>query len=142
HVVSSQNCNVQAQMRARARSIKFAWSQKYEVGGAYGTDGSQNTSIAKQSLPGVGSMNPDKSGAENGGWYTLLFNTPISSDIQAQQPHITKQPGPGVNNDSMRDLRVGFDLIDTISTGSNAKLETGLFTVDRIEIRKYDLVGD
>ena len=41
-----------------------------------------NNAIAQQMLPGVGCQNPDKTGGEAGGWYTLLIHTPMSADIR------------------------------------------------------------
>jgi hypothetical protein len=57
-------------------------------------------------------------------------------------PNIVNEPGPGVNAISRRDLRVGFDLLDTLSPPPNNQYEAGNFTVDRIEIRSYPLVAD
>ena len=142
HVTSASNANANPQVRLRGRSIKYMWSQKYEIGGAFATNGAANTLIAQQTLPGVGSMNPDRDAEENGGWYTVLMHTPMSPDIQAQQQAIGAQPGPGVNATSLRDLRVGFDLIDSLSGGANRGLESGVVTLDRIEVRAYDLVPD
>jgi hypothetical protein len=150
HVTSTTNSNTNPQLRLRARTIRYAWSQKFEIGGAFSA-GPINNTIAAQSLPGVGCLNPDKMGAEtNGGWYTLVFHTPMSLDIRAdgtgdlaaRMPNITAEPGPGVNAISRRDLRVGFDLLDTLSPPPNNQYEAGNFTVDRIEIRSYPLVAD
>jgi hypothetical protein len=150
HVTSTTNSNTNPQLRLRARTIRFAWSQKFEIGGAFSA-GPTNNTIAAQSLPGVGCLNPDKIAAEtNGGWYTLIFHTPMSLDIRAdgtgdlaaRMPNIVNEPGPGVNAISRRDLRVGFDLLDTLSPPPNNQYEAGNFTVDRIEIRSYPLVAD
>lgn len=151
HVTSTQNSNLNTGIRFRGRSIKFAWSQKYEISGAFAA-GTVNNSIAQQALPGIGCMNPDKNGNENGGWYTLLMNTPMSPEIRPEfdegasieqrMPNIAAQPGPGDPNPSRRDLRVGVDMIDTYSQHPNNRAEKGNFTVDRIEVRTYPLVSD
>jgi hypothetical protein len=150
HVTSTSNANRNPQLRLRGRSIRYAWSQKLEIGGALAA-GTINNTIAGQSLPGIGGENPDKLGSEtNGGWYTMIFHTPMSLDIRpdatgdlaARMPHIAAEPGPGQNVTSRRDLRVGFDLIDTLSGPPLGTLEAGNFTVDRIEIRSYDLVNE
>ena len=150
HVTSTSNANRNPQLRLRGRSIRYAWSQKLEIGGALAA-GTINNTIAGQSLPGIGCANPDKLGGEaNGGWYTMIFHTPMSLDIRpdatgdlaARMPHIAAEPGPGQDVTSRRDLRVGFDLIDTLSGPPLGLLEAGNFTVDRIEIRSYDLVNE
>lgn len=150
HVTSSSPSNRNPQLRLRARSIRFAWSQKLEIGGALSA-GSINNTIAAESLPGVGCLNPERIGSEtNGGWYTMIFHTPMSLDIRsdgsgdlaARMPNIWNEPGPGANALSRRDLRVGFDLLDTLSPPPNGLLEEGNFTIDRIEIRAYTLVAD
>ena len=159
HLTSTQQVNQQSQFRLRARSVKFAWSQKFEVGGAWATDGgktyplNQNNSIAQQALPGTGTENPDTSGTEtNGGWYTMIVQTPMSVDIRPEfpagtplavrMPVLAAQPGPGENVPSRRDLLFGLDLVDTLSAGAGRYLEQGNVTLDRIEVRVFDLVPD
>ncbi|MCX7719104.1 MAG: hypothetical protein N2111_11985 [Candidatus Sumerlaeaceae bacterium] len=158
HLTSTQQVNRQAQIRLRARTNKFGWSQKFEIGGAWGTGGglyplNANNSIAQQSLPGVGCQNPDqRTPGEPGGWYHMIMHTPLSSDIRAEHPpgtpitttmpHLSSQPGPGVNSASRRDLFLGLDLVDTISGGNGRFLEAGHVTLDATEIRWQALVDD
>ena len=159
HLTSAQYTNRQAQIRLRCRAIKFGWSQKFEIGGAWGTGGgstyplNQNNSVAQQALPGVGCENPDQlSTGEAGGWYTLLMATPMSPGIRPElpaaaplslrMPAITAQPGPGVASASRRDLLLGVDLVDTLSAGAGRFLEQGSVTVDRVEVRAFGLVPD
>ena len=149
HLVSTQQSYLNAQVRMRARSVKFAWVHKFEIGGANGA-GVENNALAQGMLPGIGCQNPDTDGNENGGWYSLLFQSPLNEDIRPESfgpiayrmPNIASQPGPGVNSDSRRDLRVGLDLLDTLSTGAGSELEAGDVTVDRIEVTEYDQVDD
>lgn len=153
HLTSTQMSNRNAEVRMRARTIRFGWSQSLEIGGAWaiGTNGaSGNAAVAGQALPGIGCLNPDKDGSENGGYYTLILTSPMSIDIRpevlgtlsARMPNISGQPGPQQAGTSIRDLRVALDLIDTYSPGVNAPLEAGNVTLDKIEIRKYPLVDD
>ena len=149
HLTSTQQSNRNAQVRLRARTVRFSWAQKVEVGGAYAA-GVANNTIAQQALPGVGSLNPDKIASEDGGWYTMVFHSPLNGDIRPESggtlglrmPNLSTQPGPGVNADSRRDLRLGLDLIDTLSFGPNAALEEGRVTVDRIVVTENYLVDD
>ena len=159
HLTSIQQTNQQAQIRLRGRTAKFGWSQKFELGGAWGTGGggtyplNANNSIAQQAVPGVGCENPDRATpGEAGGWYTMIVHTPLSIDIRPEwptgtlittrMPNLAAQPGPGVNAASRRDLLLGMDLVDTLSAGAGRFLERGNVTLDRIEVRVYDLVAD
>jgi hypothetical protein len=142
HVTSASGANTNPQFRMRARALKFMWSQKLEIGGALAA-GNANNAIAQQALPGVGSQNPDQeTPGEWGGWYTLIMHTPMSAEIQATQNYIASQPGPGADSPSMRDVKLGVDLIDTLSGNAASVQEVGWFTVDRIELRTFDLMGD
>jgi hypothetical protein len=158
HITSTQQSNQNAQIRLRARTVKFQWTQKYELGGSRATTiGSANGQIATQALPGVGCQNPDKIGTENGGWYTMLVNTPMSADIRpdvagdmsAKMPNLSKAAGPGQTTVDpsapagaiqMRDLRLGCEVVDSISW--NDSVEKGNFTIDKIEVRTFNLVDD
>ena len=78
------------------------------------------------------------------------MHTPMSIDIRPEltgplaerMPEICAQPGPGDPAESKRDLRVGFDLIDTLSGHALAWRESGNFRIDRVEVYRYDLVPD
>jgi len=159
HLTSTQLVNRQAHIRLRARAAKFAWSQKLEIGGAWGTCGGQtyprvpNNIIAQEALPGIGCANPDRTGTEAGGWYTVLMHSPLDPAIRADHPDpaapvaermplLSAEPGPGVPQPSRRDLLVGMDLIDTISSGLGRPLEQGQVTLDRIEVRIHPAVPD
>lgn len=156
HATSTVATSQQPHIRFRARTGKFSWIQKLEVGGAWaiGTDlSSPNAAIAQQALPGVGSRNPDQmNSGEAGGWYTMLFHSPLNREIRADygnvplttsMPHMMGQDGPGVNTGrTRRDINIGIDLIDSISPGPNAWREQGQLTVDRVEIRAYNRPGE
>lgn len=151
HLTSTQQSNLNAQVRMRARTGKFAWSQKFEIGGAWAA-GAANNAIAQQALPGVGSQNPDRDGEENGGWYTLLMHSPLDVGIRPEHPPGTPlagrmpvfaaQPGLTIAVPSRRDLLVGLDIVDSLSSGANGHLEAGHVTVDRIEVRSVPQVAD
>jgi hypothetical protein len=151
HVVSSQQSNLNPQLRLRVRTVRFAWTQKYEVGGAWAIDTPEHTALTRAALPGIDCENPDKwLGAENGGWYTVLMHSPLNIDIRPdmtgtlaqRMPNLMAQPGPGQPGTSLRDLKVAFDMIDTMSASTKAYLEAGNFTVDRIEVYSFDQIPD
>jgi len=151
-VTSAQQSNLNCQMRLRARTLKFAWNQKFEIGGAWPTNGVPSYTIAQQALPGVGCLNPDVGGFADGGWYTLLIQSPMNRDIRTEgavdtpltteMPNISAEPAEGTNSASKRDLRIGFDLIDTLSGGTNATLEKGNFTLREIDVWDIPQVED
>ncbi len=150
HVTSTQQSNLNPQLRLRARTVRFAWTQKHEIGGAWAIATPEHSTLAAQALPGVGCANPDKIGGEAGGWYTLLVHSPLNLDIRpdmtgplsSRMPNLSSQPGPGEPGISLRDLKVAFDVIDTMSSSSNANLEAGNFTLDRVEVYGFDLIPD
>lgn len=150
HVTSTQQSNRNPQMRLRARTIRFAWTQKYEVGGAWAIESLEHSTLAAQALPGIGSKNPDKIGGEAGGWYNLILHSPLNIDIRPdmsgtlceRMPNLCAQPGPGAGGTSLRDLKVAFDVVDTMSPSSLAYLEAGNFRVDRIEVFSFDQIPD
>jgi hypothetical protein len=151
HLTSTQQSNRQPQMRLRARAAKFAWSQKFEIGGAHAA-GAANNIIAAQALPGIGCQNPERDAAENGGWYNLLILSPLDPEIRPEfapgtpladrMPLLASQPGPTMPAPSRRDLIVGFDILDTISGGGLRHLEAGHALLDRIEVRAFRKVPD
>lgn len=150
HATSTRPASTNAMVRFRARTAKFAWVTRLEVGGAFAA-GEQNNTIAQQYLPGIGCQNPDqRTPGEPGGWYTLLVHSPLSRDIRKDQggrltplstsmPRLSAEPGPGQNAASRRDLMFGIDLIDTLSYGTPGHAEQGAVTLDRIEVQKFDL---
>lgn len=152
HMTSTQLVNHMPYVRVRARSVRFNWTQCLEINGALAAGTFTNT-MTQQLQIGVGTMNPDRNGNENGGWYTLLMNTPLSPDIRPEfpttaplsisMPHLSAQPGPGVSAPSRRDLRLGFEMLDSATLNPNAwPEENGNVTLDRIEVRVHDLVPD
>ncbi|PKO14023.1 hypothetical protein CVU37_14980, partial [candidate division BRC1 bacterium HGW-BRC1-1] len=154
HLTSTQRSDRNSQIRLRGRAVRFTWSQKYELGGAWalGGFGSPNNTIAQQALPGIGCLNPDNAGTTNGGWYTMLMHSPMNVDIRPEfptgtplatrMPQLVAQPGPGVNAPSLRDLRFGLDIVDTITFNAQSSFEQGNVTVDRIEVTEFPLVQD
>ena len=61
---------------------------------------------------------------------------------RAHAEHRGQDTGPGVTAASRRDLLFGMDLVDTLSAGAGRFLEQGNVTLDRIEVRVFDIVPD
>jgi len=82
----------------------------------------------------------------------MHFHTPLdrkirpefapADTIETRMPILANQPGPGVNAPSRRDIILGADLVDTLSPSIVRDREKGNFTIDRIEIREYDLLRE
>jgi hypothetical protein len=145
HMTSTRQTNLQSQIRLRSKSARFNWSQKLEIGSAWPSNNATVQQIAQQTLPGVGTANPD------GGWYHMILHTPLSGDIRAdiagpittKMPLLSAAPGPGSTTaDLRRAVQIGVDLVDTISANANAPLEQGLFVIDEVQIRTHNLVAD
>lgn len=152
HMTSTVPTNRQAIIRLRARTVRWGWNNTIYMGGAYAA-GATNNAIAQELLPGVGSLNPDKrTPGENGGWYTMIFHTPLDpairpefpsdSPLSQRMPKLMAEPGPGVDAPSFLDLKLGADVIDTLDFASGSQLEHGNVTIDRIEIRSHPRVPD
>ncbi|MEI7634232.1 MAG: hypothetical protein WCK47_08135 [bacterium] len=154
HLTSTQQLNSQSQIRMRARGIGFAWSQKLEVGGAQAA-GSYSNAMAQEVVPGVGSLNPDKlTPGENGGWYTMIMQTALSQDIRPdvpgstiaeKMPLISALPGSGSPSFAPgkdRAIRMGIDILNTISGGPLKNQEKGNVLIDKLELRVYNLAID
>jgi uncharacterized repeat protein (TIGR01451 family) len=152
HVTSTRATSDQAWLWLSQRSVKFGYTQFLQLAGGHGSNGAANLALIHQSVPGVGCENPDKDGSENGGWYTVLMNTPMSRDIRPEfapgvalsvrMPQITGLPGPGENSASNRDVKLAASIYDSTSAGTGAANEAGLFTIDRIEVSSFPQVQD
>lgn len=153
HVTSTQSTTNQAWIWLSQRTIKFAYSQTLELAGGRSSSNPSSIALARQSIPGVGCLNPDKISTENGGWYTSLMNSPMHTDIRPEfpdgtglstrMPNISAMPAFGVNSASNRDLKLGASTYDTISNAvSGAAFEQGLHTIDRIEVREFNQIDE
>ena len=132
HLTSTQQSNLNAQIRMRARSVKFMFTHKLEVGGAWATGPgtvTSNNAIAQQTLPGIGTQTPPRDAGGTGGWYTQLVNTPLDTAIRPEfdgvplpqrMPNLAAEPGPQQPGRSfpfffsrifIRDLRIEVALL-------------------------------
>jgi hypothetical protein len=151
-----------AQIRLRARTAKFVWAHRLEIGGAWaiGSDGTVgNAAIAQQALPGIGTRNPDRHPVlTNAAWFTILFPNPLRSEIRPEfgpgvplaerMPVLAGMDGPGQDTGggtlakSRRDLLFGLDVIDTLSPGPRAAEETGQAILSAIEVSRFPAIED
>jgi hypothetical protein len=158
---STVNPTNQSWLRFRARSVAFAWNYRLETSGAWqwddNADGIRSAAdiadkrhiIAQQFQP---TTTPK--------WYHVFMNTALDPDIRADVagsiatkfPDLAAQPGPGqgaatVSPVSRRDIYVGLDVIDSISSqyyvaSYNDPGEKGHVTIDRIEVRTFNKIPD
>jgi hypothetical protein len=133
-VTSTSNSNRNPHLRLQSRSLGFLWDQKFELGGAL-AGGSTNQAIAREALPGVGTEVTD-------GLYTTFMHSPLSAQIRASQPNIAGQPAFGSTSTSRRDVRVGFEVVDTLTGWPAGFPEKGNYRVERIDVYEGDLVTD
>jgi subtilisin-like proprotein convertase family protein len=153
HITSTQPTSNQSWIWLQQRSIKFAYSQTLELAGGYSSNSPNSLAVVRQTLPGIGCLNPDKiNPGENGGWYTALLTSPMNRDIRPEfsadspltqrMPDITSLPGPGVDSTSNRDVKLATQVYDSISVGTGHEAEGGFFTIDRIEVQAFNLIDD
>jgi subtilisin-like proprotein convertase family protein len=125
HLSSDTPADNNPQVRLRARTIKFGYANKLEIGSAKAA-GDMNNLIAAQALPGIGTKNPAKRFADvTGGYYDQYFLPP---------PILPE-------SEDWRKIRFGIDLVDGVYPVSSPKQSSvsGRFTLDSIEIREFDL---
>jgi subtilisin-like proprotein convertase family protein len=131
-------------LRMRARSLKFQWAASLGIGGAKAVGSTQGQTLAAQALPGSGNQIPGA--GLDGATYNLILPTPLDLSIRRDKlgtlaerfPTISAQPGPGVNSASVRDLKIGFDIVDSLSFASGQENEVANNTIlNRVEVRKF-----
>jgi hypothetical protein len=133
-------------LRFRARTAKFQWTYTLEVGGGKAVGSAQGRTLAQQMLPGTGSLHNESDGSGN--WYRLYLPTPLDqrlrpeddrARIEDRMPTFMSEPPPGNPNPSRRDLKVGFDIVDSLSATTGHESEAAINTrLNRIEIRRYN----
>lgn len=148
HLTSTQASGTQAEFWFGPRTLNTAYITRGVFSG--GTSGNlANT----QAIPGAQCLNPDKLGTEtNGGWYTVIMNTPYSLDIRpdatgdiaARMPNIAlmkaygddSTPGTGQNR---RDIKLTLQMWDSIPLGA---AESGQVIWDRATLEAYPQFDD
>lgn len=169
HLSSNISTAVQPQIRLQVATGDNTYAQKFEMGGAL-AGGAPSRAISQQTMPGIGTQNPQKNGVEtNGGYYDLMIATPLSSAIRPDVVGTLEQrmptwfifAGQGVTDPvggytnqtgelatvpalNGRDLRPSVGLLDSLTfTGDAQPLgEAGRFSVDSIVTSSSPLVED
>lgn len=171
---SDPNEAVQGNLRFRFQTAASTLSYLMEVTSVAGPDLSEDgvaDDIAAQALPGINSTNPDTDpslafAGENGGWYSVVVSSPISSDGIRQDYEdfdafggggfftLGAQPGPGSASASHKDVVLGVDLIqvatDITVTGPTgpvvaegyAQPNHSVVRIGAVEVRSYPEVND
>jgi hypothetical protein len=152
HLTSTRNVADQGTIWLKARTAKFGYTNYLQLAGGRTSGLTQNRIIAQQAQVGAGTANPD------GGWYTIVMNTPLDGDIRSEtnNPVSTEMPVlgnpalPGRGNaatSTYRDIRLAAIAYDTLSVSgltpaSNEDLEAVLFTLDSVVINAYSQIDD
>jgi hypothetical protein len=151
-VNTAQNSNSVPYLRFRTRTAKFSWSSQLELNGARALDSTDGRTLLAQVLPGAGNgmaLNSDTRD-NDGFWYNVIIPSPLDRRIRADRqtmgnetiaqlfPLLANEPGPGENAPSRRDILVGFDVVDTLSFGTQHTAEAAdSIRLNRIEVRIY-----
>jgi hypothetical protein len=153
HITSNRPTSTQGWIWLQTRAARFGWNVYLQLAGGGQTGTSRG--IAREALPGTGSLNPDElNPGENGGWYTVLMNTPLDTDIAPDRgdntiagdfPTINAAPDRGdPATSTYGDIRVHAQVYDSLSQLGLAETnaEASVFLVDRIEIDAYTQIQD
>jgi hypothetical protein len=133
-----------AQIRLRARTIKFQWNQSLTMGGAKAVGSATGQTIAAQILPGIGSGNTDVDPVTGGYWYHQYVSSPldpairqdVNGSLAVKFPRLSSQPGMGEPTPiSFRSFRIGMDVIDSLSFAPGAETEEARLLIRKIEVR-------
>ena len=169
HLTSNVSTAVQPQIRLQVATGDNTYAQKFEMGGAI-AGGAPSRAISQQTMPGIGTQNPQRNLPEtNGGYYELMIATPLSLAIRPDASGTLQQRMPtwfifagqgvtdpvgGYTNQSGelatipalngRDLRPSVGLLDSLTFTGDAQplAEAGRFSVDSIVISSSPLVED
>lgn len=125
HLNSNTLADNNPQIRLRARTIKWSFTNMLEIGSPHGA-GSTNNLIAAECQPGVGTKNwLHRQGETTGGYYDQYFDSPavLPEDV------------------SLRRLRFGIDLIDGSYMGAPLYSSvSGRVTLDSLEVREFNQI--
>lgn len=124
HLASNTDSNNMPQIRLRARSAKFSYTNMMDIANSKGA-GTLTNLIASQAQPGVGSLNPFRRATETQGGYYDQFVDPMNV-----------LP----DTDNLKRLRFGIDLVDGVSPTSDAYQSSvaGRVLLDSIEVREFN----
>lgn len=151
------------QMRFQVRSLGFQYTNYLELGP--GAVGGTNRELASQVMPGTGNLIPsaDKDGTEAGGYYTVLFHSPMSKQIRPEtsfagaalsvrMPNISALAPEGTatttSDQKRRDIIPGVVLITGYcpdggsSSFPGVATQAGYVNIDKIQFYRYPALLD
>jgi len=167
HVTSSlktsdtNSANVRfGSMRVRVQLAQGGLAARLELPGPANAAAGTNT-ILKETLPGVGTANPEsvagyQNGTVKGGWYTAIFNSLLTPYVHPERggtgsddalaasrmPVLSAQPGPGnTTSGSYRDLACGVDALKQAEwvTLAFPNFPTTLFPKNDVQFRCQEI---
>ena len=143
------------------KSADGGFLSRLELGGPghFAFANQPHAALASQTLPGIGSANPDTPGSslipegEQGGWYTVQISSPLDPDIThylGSEGPLALQPGPGVALPSARDLAVNIAVMKiarSLLLGPDVVVpwsapNHGSLRVLAVEISAFDQIDD
>jgi hypothetical protein len=111
-------------IRFGARTVGFGYNATYELLGGRGLPAGDGRIALAQVLPGTGNQLPLTAG--DGTFYQLVFSSPMNGGIRAdiqgsldqKFPNLSSEPGPGVDQPSLRNINFSFTVADSLSFAS------------------------
>lgn len=156
HATSTIATANQSHFEFTARALGFSYINTLLI--EAGQVGGSSQPTVQQLTPGTGNALPaaDKDGSEAGGYYTMIFNSPISKQMRpetvwAGQPMTARMPiikttlddeGESSANAQLRrrDIIIGMTMrrsADVADNGTNYQLISGRVTLDKVSIYRY-----
>jgi hypothetical protein len=157
HMTSTIPANTQSIIGLRIRSLNFQYNNALQIGPS--AAGGSITAICSQASPGTGNALPlaDRKPADTtGGWYTVMFHSPISKQIRpetanAGQTALQRMPGIAALDDEGENTgsanRRRDVILDTYAYRGWNNLATGtadnlLFSIDEAQVYRYNALAD
>jgi hypothetical protein len=138
--------------RFNVRTLGFGYNASLDLLGGRGIASAEGLAACAQVMPGTGTAVPGS--GVSGSVYNLILNSPLNGQIRndvagtlaTKFPNATAQPGPGVNSASLRDINIGFTIVDSLSLVDSTTVDSNEvasnLTLNRVEIRSFPQFND